>query len=46
MAEVKSNIGIPSNVVIATRWSVFKYRCLHQWWVVKGKVVKAIWEVI
>lgn len=44
MAEVRSNIDIKSNVVIATRWNIFRYRLLHEWWILKSKVYKIVWE--
>jgi hypothetical protein len=44
MDEVKSNIDIESNIVIATRWNRLKYHLiLWNWWIIKGKVTKLIW---
>jgi len=43
--EVKSNIDIESNIVLATRWNVIKYHwILWNWWIMKGSITRFFWE--
>jgi hypothetical protein len=41
---INPNIDVASDIVIATRWNVVKYRLLHEWWIMKGRLVKLLWE--